>query len=497
MQQYNPAKLNSHQRYRIATLKRDLQYAENYAQWKEIALELDKVTGLEAWKYENASPYYGSEFIAHRLTRIKRLRMANEQLELAQFLREGLNFDIANIAHPLLFAHTFVGTKKLIEEYIETVSECFAYVASEQFDAFSLVEKIKYFKEASHAYGQPALMFSGGATLGLFHSGVCKALMEQDLLPKVVSGSSAGALMTGVAVTKTDTELLDMINGEGFYDHVFKFRNFMKVLRDRQGIADIQVLKKFLRENLGEYTFSEAFEKSGRHASIVVAPYEAEYNPRIMNEITAPDLLVWSATLASCAVPFLFPPVRLTTKRKDGAYTPYMASTRWVDGSVRSDFPQEKMARLYNINYSIACQVNPHIVPFMQNDVERYRQDLLSWPNRFIRNQSKNLTLETMDFLRARLGRVPLVQKVIDNSYGIVGQRYYGDINIIGNFSLRHFTYMLKNPDQKIFKTLQREGERATWPKIANIEAHARVGKALEQHLHALKVQQLEINVGN
>ena len=48
------------------------------------------------------------------------------------------------------------------------------------------------------AYGQPALMFSGGATLGLFHSGVCKALMEQDLMPKVLSGSSAGAIMTAM-----------------------------------------------------------------------------------------------------------------------------------------------------------------------------------------------------------------------------------------------------------------------------------------------------------
>lgn len=38
-----------------------------------------------------------------------------------------------------------------------------------------------------------------------------------------------------------------------------------------------------------------------------------------MNAYTSPDLLVWSATLASCAVPILFPPVRLTSKRYDVA----------------------------------------------------------------------------------------------------------------------------------------------------------------------------------
>lgn len=44
-------------------------------------------------------------------------------------------------------------------------------------------------------------MFSGGATLGLFHTGVCKALLEQDLMPKVLSGSSAGAIMTAMLGT--------------------------------------------------------------------------------------------------------------------------------------------------------------------------------------------------------------------------------------------------------------------------------------------------------
>jgi NTE family protein len=487
---YQNSKLNAQQRYQMSQLKRDLLQAKGYAEWKEIALELDKVSGLEAWKYDNDSPYYAAEFIAQRLNRIKRLQAGAEHLELAQFLREGLSYDIANIAHPLLFSHTFIGSKKLIEDYVDCVSRCFAEIATAAFDAFSLTEKIKYFQEASQAYGQPLLMFSGGATLGLFHSGVCKALMQQDLLPKVFSGSSAGALMTGVVATKTDTELRDMIDGDGFYEHVFKFRNLIQILRDHGGIADIQVLKHFLRENLGEYTFSEAFAKSGRHASIVVAPYEAGYSPGIMNEITAPDLLVWSATLASCAVPVLFPPVRLTTKRKDGVYTPYMASTRWVDGSVRSDLPQEKMARLYNINYSIASQVNPHVVPFMQSDVERYRQDLRSWPKRFLRNQSKNLTLEAMDFLRARLGPVPIVQKLVDNSYGVMGQRYYGDINIVGDFQLRHYGYMLKNPNPKIFKSLQQQGERATWPKISSIEMYGRIGKTLDQCLTMLLAQQ-------
>ena len=476
-------------------LKKDLKAATSYQEWKYIALALDQATGLEHWKYDNVSPYYGYTFIAQRLTRIRYLRRSDQQLELAQYLREGLHHDLANIAHPLLYSQTFVGTKKLIEDYITTVSAAFEYIASNECTVFNLEEKIQYFEGASQAYGQPAVMFSGGATLGLFHTGVCKALLEQDLLPKVFSGSSAGALMTGMLATHTDSQLLDLIHGEGFYDHAFKFRSFLQIIRDRSGIADIQELKKFLRQNLGEYTFHEAFQKSGRHASIVVAPYVSSQNARIMNEITSPDLLIWSATLASCAVPVLFPAVKLTSKRSDGVYTPYMSSVRWVDGSVRSDFPQEKMARLYNINYSIACQVNPHIVPFMQSDTERYRQDVLSFPNRFIRHQAKNIALDVMDFARHRLEKMPFIQRIFDHGFGIIGQRYYGDINLVGHYGLRHYMYMLQNPTPLLFKKLQREGEQTTWAKMSNIETHARVGKTIENCLSQLKQQHNQLHI--
>ena len=192
---------------------------------------------------------------------------------------------------------------------------------------------------------------------------------------------------------------------------------------------------------------------------MAVAPYDATENPRIMNAIMTPNVLVWSAVLASCAVPILFPPVRLTSKRYDGEHTPYMANTKWVDGSVRSDFPQERMARLYNLNYTIASQVNPHIVPFMQNDADRFRKDVLSWPERILRRQGKVLSMGIMDFTRQRLGSISPVRRLLDHGYGVMGQRYYGDVNIIAKYSLSHYTYTLQNPRPHLFKRLQREGE--------------------------------------
>lgn len=481
--------INPHQAYRIKKLKRQLETAETYEEWKSIALELDEESGAQEWKYDNCSPYFDAEIISERLSRLKRYRFQKRTEDLMYILREGLSYDIANIANPMLFTATYVGTKKIIEDYVEEVSESLAYIASDSCTGLYRAQKIEFFEHCKKAYGQPAIMFSGGATLGLFHTGVCKALLEQDLMPKVISGSSAGAIMTAMLGTSKPSDISGLLNGENFFSEAFHFRKFGEIIKGNGGFADVIYLKKFLVENLGNVTFEEAFKISGLHINVAVAPYDASQEARILNAYTSPDLLVWSAVLASCAVPILFPPVKLTSKRQNGQLTPYMANTRWVDGSVRSDFPQEKMARLYNLNYTIASQVNPHIVPFMQSDAERHRRDLLSWPERIIRRQGKVISKGIMDFARGRVGKIPPVRRLLDHGFGVIDQGYYGDVNIVGDYSLRHYSYMFQNPRPYLFKLLQREGERATWPRISSIETHARVGKTIQHCLELLNYQ--------
>ncbi|WP_273776833.1 DUF3336 domain-containing protein [Acinetobacter sp. GSS19] len=484
------SELNPHQAYRMKKLKRQLERAESYEEWKSIALKLDEESGAQEWKYDNTSEYFDAELISHRLNLLKKYRTQDRIVDLIYILREGLTYDIANIGHPMLFTATYVGTKKIIEDYVEEVSHSLYYLVSSNCNGMSVQERIDFFENCQRAYGQPALMFSGGATLGLFHSGVCKALMEQDLMPKVLSGSSAGAIMAAMMGTAAHGEAMNILQGDHFFSDAFHFRTLSEMLKGNGGIADVKYLKKFLVENLGDLSFEEAYKRSGLHVNIAVAPYDSVHDARILNKFTSPNLLVWSAVLASCAVPILFPPVRLTSKRYDGVHTPYMANTRWVDGSVRSDFPQEKMARLYNINYTIASQVNPHVVPFMQTDEERYRKDVLSMPERIVRHQSKVMAMELMDFTRERMGRIPPIRRLLDHGYGIIDQRYYGDVNIVGKYNWRHYSYMLQNPRPHLFRLLQREGERATWPKISTIETHARIGKTIQHCLDLLRFHQ-------
>ncbi|TVP91554.1 MAG: DUF3336 domain-containing protein, partial [Pseudomonadaceae bacterium] len=50
-------------------------------------------------------------------------------------------------------------------------------------------------------------MLSGGASWGYFHAGVLRVLLAEGLLPKVISGSSAGAILAAIAGTHRDQEL--------------------------------------------------------------------------------------------------------------------------------------------------------------------------------------------------------------------------------------------------------------------------------------------------
>jgi predicted acylesterase/phospholipase RssA len=73
-------------------------------------------------------------------------------------------------------------------------------------------------------------------------------------------------------------------------------------------------------ENCGHYTFQEAFDRTGRIINITVAPVNDFDPPRLLNYLTAPHVCVWSAAVASCAIPGVFAPVPLIVREPDGRY---------------------------------------------------------------------------------------------------------------------------------------------------------------------------------
>ena len=76
------------------------------------------------------------------------------------------------------------------------------------------MEKLVFLRETRHAFGRTALLLSGGATLTMYHLGVIKALFQADLLPRVISGSSGGAIVAAWVCTSKDDELLTNLDAD-------------------------------------------------------------------------------------------------------------------------------------------------------------------------------------------------------------------------------------------------------------------------------------------
>src|SRR3546814_11574103 len=85
--------------------------------------------------------------------------------------------------------------------------------------------KLKFFQEIELSFGRSALMLSGGATLGLFHVGVVKALYRESLLPPVMSGSSAGSVVSATVGTRATHEVEELLDPESAYYHFWRMRS--------------------------------------------------------------------------------------------------------------------------------------------------------------------------------------------------------------------------------------------------------------------------------
>ena len=465
-----------------------LAEAPNYEVWKAAALELDFLEGNVEWKEEFGSDLYHYELIYDRLSNLRTYRHQNDFERLKRALREGLHHDLGNMGNTALYTRSRVGTKHLIEEYITQVCESLDFLCDTKVPGFPVAEKLQFFRDTLTSYGRPALLLSGGATLGMFHFGVIKALWEKGLLPQVIAGSSIGAIIAGILGVHSDAEIPDMLVPENHDMRAWKWRGLFSAIRG-DGLMDQEQLKACLRANIGEYTFEEAFQKTGRSINVSVSPVQTHQKARLLCGYTSPYLLVWSAVLASAAVPGIFPPVPLMKKDIQGNVLPYMSRLKFVDGSVVSDLPIERLMHLYDVNFTIVSQTNPHVVPFLNRRGRDEKINVANLPMHLLKSEIQFHGQGLFDYLRKRV-QPEMLRQVAGQMYTIMGQRYSGDVTISPTYRLRDYRRMLSNPDPAWVREMILQGERATWPKISMIRSHARISKTLERCIRRLKSEQ-------
>jgi TAG lipase / steryl ester hydrolase / phospholipase A2 / LPA acyltransferase len=172
---------------------------------------------------------------------------------------------------------------------------------------------------------------------------------------------------------------------------------------------------------------------------------------RLLNYLTAPNVLVWSAVLASCAIPGMYDTVELFIKTDDSRCVPYHpASTRirYIDGSVGGDLPMQRIAELFNVNTFIVSQVNPHVCPFVSVDTgqvldTKIRKRFLKLAKSLVGNQIKHY-MKQADLL----GLLPSYMKQIAN---IVWQSYKGHVTVVPSPTFKDYCSLLDNVNEELY----------------------------------------------
>lgn len=464
-----------------------MRNAGDYSTWREAATAFDRATGREDWKHEEESEQYDWKLIKNRLRQIRQLRQDGQVAKLVHHLRQGLYWNLGNLCNPALYGNALVGTKQLIHDYVAEVVAALNYLGDGDFPEFDIAARRRFFDETARSYGRSALMLSGGATLGLFHVGVVKALVLEDLLPEVISGSSAGSVVASTVGTRTPDELIDLLDPQNAYYHFWKPLT-LREMWQKGVLMDQRQIRKAIASNIPDLTFEESYQRSGKIINITVSPAGSNQSPRLLNYLTFPYLYLREAVLASSAVPFLFEPVLLMTRDENGRRVPYMPSLRWTDGSLKSDLPGVRLRRLHNVNHFIVSQTNPHVIPFVRGSLEQ--QGMLG----NLRDFGYSMVRGTAQYAIG-VGRVGMpVQKVrhtLDYASSILDQDYRGNIMIVPKLTVWRYANVTANPKMDVIQRFIKEGERATWKRIEMVRNQLLIAQTLERCLRRLEPQRL------
>lgn len=478
-------------------LRLALRKSKDYAEWVSNAIKLDKFLKLDKWKTHPNFYYYDYKTLKITVKKLKALRTENSKEELALFLQGCIKANFAGTENPILYSQTYYGTKEIVEEYNTEVVKALEYIIED--DQISPLLKKDLFKSLNKNFGKTALCLSGGACFAYNHFGVIKALLESDLLPKIVSGTSGGGIVAALATTRTNEELEEVLVPELAQKITAcnePFSVYVKRWWKTGARFDaVDWARKAAWMTRGSMTFKEAYERTGKILNISTVPADPHSPVILCNHITSPNCVIWSAVLASSAVPGILNPVVLMMKDpKTKKVVPFSFGTKYKDGSLRTDIPVEALNTYFNVKFSVVSQVNPHISLFffapkgsVGRPVSRKKTGLRGG---FIGAGLENfIKLENKKWLKF-IKSLDLLPHLMDQDWSNVWlQRFSGTVTLWPKIKLKDFYFILSDPTEERLAEMIRNGELSTYPKLHFIKHRLNIERTIEKGLKKYKKQ--------
>lgn len=565
-----------------------LNNAENYEEWYEYACETDKLYGREIWKASSESKYYNENLTRAFTDELKSYRESGDIEKLTKILQICVNKSMNGILNEHLYSKTLVGTKHVIEEYIQEIVISLKYLTEQaqllkvhktypthvvsspidysitttkddekyhgvttnktspstaqrltntninsnfselqtlltkktikvlttdnsSMEILSAEFVLQALKDMKSHYGATALCLSGGAAIGHYHWGVVQALLSSGYLPKIISGTSSGAVVAAVVCTRSDDELRSTLQAEVLLPHlncfdvpwIDRIKRYMKCramfdrdvwLEKLQWFAGADEFEKF------GLTFKEAYEKTGRILNITATNARKHSPPLCLNYLSTPNVTIASAVLASAAVPGLIHPVHLIEKivNKNGQIS-YRSlhgeRLKFRDGSFENDIPLTTLSEVFGCSYFLVSQTNPHIIPFFFN--ARGQGGLPSgWRLRggayrggFLLAAIELLLKEDMKKNLRVLGMLDLLPAVFEQDWSFLFlQEFQGQITMVPHVRLIDYFRLISDiKDVNVVSHYLQEGKLTAWRKFSMIKNREIIRLTLEDCIQILE----------
>ncbi|KAL9131076.1 MAG: hypothetical protein Q9217_000899 [Psora testacea] len=499
-----------------------LANAQSYEAWEGAAFQLDELLHTDLWRQNASSKYYDYRLIHERHQAIIEAREEEDILGLVNLLRSGLVRNLGNITTPKLFNRAYAGTKLLIEDYITQVALAIEYVtalptAQSYENGWTSQAKLDLLHDTRQAFGRSTLVLQGGAMFGLCHLGVVKALHLRGLLPRIITGTATGALIAALVGIHTEDELLDFLNGDGIDLTAFtkddpqagaSYRANQDIVSSHRPGAvqtflrrtirfirygyflDASTLEECVRANVGDLTFEEAYARTKRVLNITVPTSGRGGVPNLLNYLTSPNVLIWSAALASNApASMLYQPMGLLCKDETGAITPWSSShaqsrifqSQPVATHIfnERDSPLSRIAELFNVNHFIVSQARPYIAPFLRSDLQhpnsprQARRTGVTLLLLRLATQEIHHRLNQLDALC--LLPVAVRRLLIDET--VPG----ASLTLVPDLRPTDFWRLLETPTKESLEYWILQGERSVWPNVSLLKVRCAVEVELDR----------------
>ena len=139
------------------------------------------------------------------------------------------------------------------------------------------------------------------------------------------------------------------------------------------------------------------------------------------------------------------------------------------------------LSELFNVNYFIVSQTNPHIVPILRLKRALCKRSA-TWAiaAAFIESEWKH---------RCRQVRELAPWLDVFGVFSLFGQQWEGDVTVVMPFTAAQLSRVVSNPDVDYLFATALQGEREMWPRLATIDANCGIEMQLDECARELRAR--------